>query len=160
MKKIIIAAVAKNGVIGRSSGEMPWYSKEEFAHFKKTTQGFVVIMGRKTFESLGKRLSKRLNIVLTRNKEIQNKNVVAFPSLTAAYEFCESKKYEKVFVIGGGDVFKKAITEAEEMIISHMKFEAVGEISFPKINLKKWEIISRDDRKDFEIITYIRKISA
>ena len=160
MKKIIIAAVAKNGVIGRSSGEMPWYSKEEFLHFKKMTQGFLVIMGRKTFESLGKPLTKRLNLVLTKNEEIKNKNAVAFPSLTAAYEFCESKKYEKVFVIGGGDVFKKAITEAEEMIISHMKFEAVGEISFPKINLKKWEIISRDDRKDFEIITYKRKISA
>jgi len=73
LKKIIIAAVAKNNVIGRSNGEMPWHSKDEFQHFKNTTFGFPVVMGRVTFETLGNPLPGRLNIVLTTNKELKNR---------------------------------------------------------------------------------------
>ena len=71
MKKIVIAAVAKNGIIGRSNGEMPWHSKPEFQHFKSTTIGFPIIMGRITFESLGNPLKGRLNIVISKSKELK-----------------------------------------------------------------------------------------
>ncbi len=64
----LIVAIAQNGVIGKSNGEMSWHVKEEFQHFKKTTMGFPIIMGRKTFETLGKPLKDRLNIVVSRNK--------------------------------------------------------------------------------------------
>ncbi len=67
MKVIIISAVAENGIIGRSNGDMPWHIKEEFQHFKNTTLGFPIIMGRKTFETLGKPLKGRENIVITKD---------------------------------------------------------------------------------------------
>ena len=68
MRIIIISAISQNGVIGKANGEMPWHNKEEFQHFKKTTLGFPVIMGRKTFETLGKPLKERENIIVTRKK--------------------------------------------------------------------------------------------
>ena len=159
MKKMLIAAVAKNNVIGRSTGEMPWNSKEDFQHFKQTTLGFPVIMGRKTLESLGKPLKGRLNIVLTKNLKLKEKfeEILIFDTLTNAYKFCKFKNYEKVFIIGGGQIFEKAISDADEMIISHMDFNAEGDVFFPKIDSAKWKIASREKRSEFEIVTYTRK---
>ena len=159
MIKIIIAAVSKNNVIGRSTGEMPWHSKVEFQHFKKTTLSSPVIMGRKTFESLGKPLEQRLNIVLTKNSELKKKfnEIMIFSTLNNAYNYCESENYEKTFIIGGGQIFEKAIDIADKMIISYMDFNAEGDVFFPNIDLEKWKIISRDKRKGFEIVTYKRK---
>jgi dihydrofolate reductase len=159
MNKIIIAAVAKNNVIGRSTGEMPWNSKVEFKHFKETTFGFPIIMGRKTFESLGKPLEGRLNIVLSKDVKFRQKfkEIIILNSLKKAYEYCEAANNEKVFVIGGGQIFSKAIADADEMIISYMDFEAEGDVFFPNFDLKKWSIRKREQRKDFEIVNYIRK---
>ena len=158
MKKIIIAAVAKNNVIGRSSGEMPWYSKAEFVHFRKTTLGYPVIMGRKTFESLGKPLEDRLNIVLTKKVKLKEKfeELVIHKNLEDAFEFCESKKIRKVFIIGGGKVFKEAITKIDAIVISHMNFKAEGDVLFPKIELAEWRIKKKLRHKDFNIVTYTR----
>lgn len=159
MKIILIAAVAKNNVIGRSTGEMPWHSKEDFQHFKQTTFGFPIIMGRKSFESLGKPLKGRLNIILTKNSKLKEKfeEIMIFNSLEQAYEYCDVANNEKIFVIGGGQIFKQAINDADEMIISHMDFDAKGDVVFPKINLSKWKISSREKRSEFEIVTYVRK---
>jgi dihydrofolate reductase len=159
MKKVLIAAVAKNNVIGRSTGEMPWNSKEDFKHFKETTFGFPIIMGRKTLESLGKPLKGRLNIVLSKDVKLRKKfkEIIILNSLKKAYEYCEAANNEKVFVIGGGQIFSEAIVHADEMIISYMDFEAEGDVFFPKIDLKKWVISKREQRKDFEIVNYIRK---
>jgi len=159
LRKIIIAAVAKNWVIGRSNGEMPWHSKEDFQHFKKTTLGSPVIMGRKTFESLGKPLKDRLNIVISRNKNYASgfEDVRLVGSLEEAYSMCESGNYEKVFVLGGGYIFNEAVHSVDEMILSHMDFDAVGDVFFPKFNDAEWEISDRDRRNDFEIIYYVRK---
>jgi dihydrofolate reductase len=159
LKKIVIAALARNGVIGRSNGEMPWHSEKEFQHFKNTTLGFPIIMGRKTFESLGSPLKGRLNIVLTKNKELNNiyKDIITFDKLSDAYFFCEEKKYEKIFLIGGGSLFPQLINDADEMVISIMNFSAEGDIYFPKIDAKVWNIKTKDKRNGFEIIYYVRK---
>ena len=159
MKKIIIAAVAMNGVIGRSNGQMPWHSKQEFSHFKKTTFGLPVIMGRKTFESLGSPLKGRLNIVLTKNKELNYRfeDIIVFDKLSEAYSLCENKNYEKIFLIGGGSLFPVFMKDADEMIISIMDFNAEGDIYFPKIDDNIWKINSKDKRSGFEIIYYVRK---
>ena len=158
MKKIIIAAVAKNGVIGRSNGEMPWHSKLEYKHFKETTFGFPIIMGRKTFESSGF-LKGRLNIVLSHDKELKNKfkDIIVFKNLADSYSMCEDQKYEKIFLIGGGSLFPVFMKDADEMIISIMDFNAEGDIYFPHIDDNIWEIKSRDKRDEFEIIYYVRK---
>jgi dihydrofolate reductase len=158
LKIIIIVAVARNGIIGRATGEMPWHVKQDFQHFKKTTMGFPIIMGRKSFESLGKPLIGRENIVITRNKELnyEFENVRIFHSLDDALDYCKSQKSEKAFITGGGEIYRQSILFADEMIISHMKFDAVGEVSFPKINNSEWEVSSKEDREEFEIVNYIR----
>jgi len=160
LKIAIIAAVAKNGVIGRSSGEMPWHSSEEFSHFKKTTLGCPVIMGRKTFESLGKPLKGRLNNILTRNKNYKpSDEIKVFPSLNDAYDYCRNEGHEKIFVIGGGNIFPEGMKQADEMIISVMDFDAEGDIYFPEINETEWKIRLREKRNGFEVIYYERRAS-
>jgi len=158
MEKIIIAAVAKNNVIGRSDGRMPWYLEEEFEHFKKTTIGYPILMGRKTFESLGKPLENRLNIVITSSESLKKEfaKLVVFNSLEDAYKFCGSRNFQKIFIIGGERIFIKAMKDADEMIVSHLNFEAEGDIYFPAIDLQVWKISLVDKRKDFEIIYYTR----
>lgn len=154
----LIAAVAKNGVIGKESGQMSWHVKEEFKHFKKTTFGFPVIMGRKTFETLGKPLKGRLNIVVSRNPEYKTdfEEVVIKSSLQKAVDHCRELKPEKVFIIGGGEIYKQAIPLADEMIITYMKFDAEGEIKFPEFDKGKWEIEKTEDHELFEIFRYER----
>jgi dihydrofolate reductase len=159
LRIIIISAISQNGVIGKANGEMPWHDKEEFQHFKKTTLGFPVIMGRKTFETLGKPLKGRENIIVTKNKDfkINFNDTRKFYSLEEAINYCDSKNSEKAFIIGGGQIYNQAISIADEMILSFMKFEAEGTVKFPEINYENWELISSEDRERFEIRKYTRK---
>ena len=158
MKIIIIAAIAQNGVIGKANGEMPWHVKEEFQHFKQTTLGSVVIMGRKTFETLGKPLKGRENIIVTRNNnfKVDFDDIKIIHSLKESISYCNSKNYEKVFIIGGGEIYRQAILLADEMILSFMKFEAEGDVIFPEIKLDIWQLISTEDMEKFEIKRYVR----
>jgi dihydrofolate reductase len=159
LRRIIIVAVATNGVIGRANGEMPWHVKEDFQHFKKTTMNFPIVMGRKSFESLGKPLKGRENIVVTRNANLNYDfdDVIIVHSLNEAIEHCKLLNKEKIFITGGGEIYKQSISLADEMIISHMKFEAEGEVKFPDIDMNEWYIDSKDNRDQFEIVTYKRK---
>lgn len=159
MKIIIISAVAQNGVIGRSNGEMPWHVKEEFKHFKDTTEGYPIIMGRVTFETLGKPLKNRLNVIISGQPDysVPFDEVKIYRSLTDAVESVTNLNPEKIFIIGGGEVYRQSISFADEMIISIMHFDAEGDIYFPKIDSKVWKEISRDKREQFDIITYVRK---
>jgi dihydrofolate reductase len=159
LKIVIISAIAQNRVIGRSNGDMPWHIKEEFQHFKNTTFGFPVIMGRKTFNALGKPLKGRLNIVITRDKALRFEfdDVKKFYSLNEAIEYCKTLETEKIFIIGGGNVYTQAIKIADEMILSFLTFEAEGDISFPQIDEKIWKITSREKRDLFEIVFYARR---
>jgi dihydrofolate reductase len=159
LKIVIIAAVAKNRVIGRSNGDMPWHNKDEFKHFKNTTLGFPVIMGRKTFETQGFPLKERLNIVLTRQNNYYPdfENVKVMDSLHKAYDFCRKNNYQRIFVIGGGYIFPEAMKDADEMIISIMDMNAEGDVYFPEIKEEEWNIASRDKRNGFEILYYERR---
>jgi dihydrofolate reductase len=159
LKIIIIAAIAKNGIIGKENGEMPWHVKEEFQHFKETTLGSVVIMGRKTFETLGKPLKERENIIVTRNKDFKTEFEEAkiYHSLDESIQYCKSQKFEKVFIIGGGQIYKQAMPIVDELILSFMKFEAEGEVKFPEIKSDTWQLVSTEDREKFEIKKYVRK---
>jgi len=159
LKKIIIVAIAENNVIGKANGEMPWHVKEEFKHFKDTTFGYPVIMGRKTFETLGKPLKGRLNIIITRNKNysVSFNEVLIFDSLEKSIKHCEQNNYEKIFIIGGGEIYLQAISFVDEMIISRMKFKAEGEVEFPKINESDWEVEKIMEKELFEVFIYRRK---
>jgi len=159
LKIVIIAAIAKNGVIGKSNGEMPWHVKEEFQHFKQTTLSFPVIMGRKTFETLGKPLKGRKNIIVTGNRDFiaEFDETKICHSLGESIDYCKSKKYEKVFIIGGGQIYKQSMLIADEMILSFMKFEAEGEVKFPEIKSDIWKLVSTEDREQFEIRIFVKK---
>ncbi len=159
MKIIIISAVAQNGVIGKSSGEMSWHDREEFRHFKKTTLGYPIIMGRKTFESLGKPLKERLNVVITSKPDyrIPYEEVKIYHSLSEAVEIVAKLNPAKIFIIGGGEIYRQALEIADEMIISIMKFEAKGDVFFPEIDSDIWKEVSRDKRDKFDIITYVKR---
>ena len=116
-------------------------------------------MGRKSFESLGKPLKGRENIVVTRNADLNYDfdDVKIVHSLDEAIAHCKLLSKEKIFITGGGEIYKQSISIADEMIISHMKFEAKGEVKFPEIDMNEWYIDSRDNRDQFEIVTYKRK---
>ncbi|MCX6149676.1 MAG: dihydrofolate reductase [Ignavibacteriales bacterium] len=159
MKKIIIAAVARNGVIGKA-GKILWHSDVEFRHFKNTTFGFPIIMGRKTFESLINPLNGRTNIVLSKDPNFipPDESVKVFNDLEKAYLYCEKVlRSEKVFIIGGGEIFNQSINEADELLISNMNFEADGDVYFPDIDLNKWKEVSNVKFADFTIVNYKRK---
>lgn len=158
MRIIIIASIAQNGVIGNANGEMPWHVKEEFQHFKQTTLGSPVIMGRKTFETLGKPLKGRKNIIVTGNRDFVTgfEETKIFHSLGESIDYCKSEKYEKAFIIGGSQIYKQSMLIADEMILSFMKFEAEGTVKFPEIKNDIWQLVSSEDREQFEIRKYVK----
>ena len=158
MKSIIIAAVSKNNIIGKD-GKIPWHSKEELRHFKDTTTGFPVIMGRKTFESIGKPLENRLNIVITAHPGLFIKfaEIKCFNSLKEALFFCENHYFGQVFIAGGARLYNEAILTADELIISRMNFECEGDTHFPGISSEKWSPGKTEKRNEFEILFYSKK---
>jgi len=154
---IIIAAMAENHVIGKNN-VIPWSLKEDMVHFRKLTNGFPCIMGRKTWESLPKKpLPGRLNIVVSKtlNAETQTKSMLVFPSLPAAIEHCGN--YEKVFIIGGQAIYKQAMELADkiELTIIHKQYE--GDTFFPEIDSARWTVVNTEEFNTFSFITYVKK---
>ena len=160
MKRIIIVAVATNFVIGKANGDMSWNVKEDFDHFKATTIGYPVLMGRKTYGYFKKPLRDRQHIVITRDKNFDPKypEVKVFHSLEEGFEYASTISKEKMFIIGGGEIYRQVLDKGlvDEMIISWMRFPAEGEVTFPKFDESKWSISSRDEKEQFEIVHYVR----
>ncbi len=158
MKKIIIAALAENNVIGKD-GKMPWHIKEELKHFKNTTMSYPLIMGRKTFESFGgKPLKGRLNIIVTRNKNYKPdfENVTVVHSLNSAYTTCEMMQHEKVFVIGGAQIYNSAIEVADEMVLTNVKMKVEGDTYFPEVDENIWKVSEIKSFDEFDVLYYTR----
>lgn len=154
MEKIIIAAVAKNGVIGKD-GDIPWHIPEDLQHFKEKTTGNTVVMGRKTFESLPdsfKPLPDRQNIVLTRSDfDPENESVVIANSLDEAWEKSEN---EKVFIMGGAGVYEQTLGEADKISLTEIDEEYEGDTFFPEFDEEKWREVKRDEREGFDFVEY------
>ena len=158
MEKIIIAAISKNNVIGLD-GKVPWHSKEELQHFKQTTMSFPVIMGRKTWEAIAKPLEGRLNVIITRDQSFSTQfhEVIVFQSLQLAFSYFSTSIYNKVFIIGGGEIFSEAIDKVDSLFLSEMNFETEGDTFFPEIDGTKWVLDSNELFTDFTVHHYIRK---
>lgn len=152
MELVIIASVAENGVIGRK-GKMPWHIPADMKRFRRLTMGKPVIMGRKTFESVG-RLGGRTNIVISRRKNFAPANVVVARSLKEALRRC--KGFDTAYVIGGGEVYKQFLPYVKRMEITHVHRKIAGDTYFPRINRKKWKESNRIDRRGFSFVTYVR----
>jgi dihydrofolate reductase len=125
MKLIIIAAIARNRVIGKN-GKLPWHIPEDLTRFKQLTTGHTVIMGRKTYDSLDRPLPNRTMVVIT-SKTING--VKSFPSLEFAFQALKNE--QEVFVIGGGRVFKDALQHADELRLTLVEKEVEGDTYFP-----------------------------
>lgn len=115
----LIVAIDKNRAIGKDNA-MPWHLPEDFAHFKKTTFGGVVLMGRKTAESLGRALAGRVNLVLTRESSVPYSDMIAVGSFKHAAQWAQEHGYDSIWVIGGGEIYSQAIEFASTLVISHV----------------------------------------
>ncbi|WKB55742.1 dihydrofolate reductase (plasmid) [Eleftheria terrae] len=158
----IIAAVARNGVIGRDNA-LIWHLPEDLQHFKRTTLGCPVLMGRKTFESIGRPLPGRRNVVLTRDLHWTAPGVEEAPSLQAALELL--KHASKVFVIGGAHVYAEALPLVDELVLTEIDADFEGDTYFPDWDRNAFVEVSRETHRsaegwDYHFVTYHRKPAA
>ena len=157
----VIAAVARNGVIGRDNA-LPWRLPADMKHFKELTIGHTVIMGRKTYDSIGRPLPGRTNIVLTRSADFQAEGVIAAASLQRALEIAAGA--EEVMIIGGSRVYELALPGADRLYITHIEESYEGDAWFPEFDPTQWRVIASEshapDLKNpcaYRFVTYERK---
>lgn len=146
---IIVAAMDDNMLIG-DGDRLPWDVPGDLAHFRWLTIGHTVIMGRKTYESIGKALPGRRNIVLTRNV-----NYVA-PDCSVINELTP-RLYKRAFLIGGAEIYREYMTWVTEMHITHIHGVYEGDTYFPKIDMRQWEGVSKQEHDGYTIM-HIRRI--
>lgn len=150
----LIAARSKNNVIGKDN-DLPWRLPADLKYFMKTTTGHVVIMGRKNWESLPNgALKNRTNIVLTRSKNYEAENAVVMHDLDEALEYAFDQKEEEVFIIGGAQIYKMALSIADRLYLTEIDLEVEGDTYFPEFDLTQWKLVSEvqhkpDDRNDY-----------
>lgn len=156
----IIAAMDKNRLIGVDNS-LPWRLSADLQNFKKLTSGNAIIMGRKTWDSLGRPLPNRKNIIITRNKDYQVEGATVTHSMEEALVAADGMD---AFVIGGGEIYSIAMDTAKEMILTHVETEAKGDAWFPEFDENKWQVaeseaFSADDKNEFNfsVVKYIRK---
>ena len=148
----LIVAVSKNNVIGVDN-RLLWHMPADLKHFKNTTMGSPVIMGRKTYESIGKPLPGRTNIVVTRNEDFEADGCTVANTLQEAVDLCEKEK--EVFIIGGGEVYKQAIHAADRIYITRIDHLFEGDTHFPEINFSEWKLVKyekhhADEKNQYE----------
>ena len=137
----MIAAVAENGVIG-SGNRIPWRISSDMAFFKRATMGKPIIMGRKQYESAGRPLPGRTNLVVSRQVGYQPEGVIVINSLEAAIDhalsMAETDGVDEAMIIGGGDIYAQGINRADWLYISHVAVSPVGDVFFPAIDASIW----------------------
>lgn len=160
MKISIIAAVSKNNVIGKN-GKIPWHIKEDLKRLKEITLGHHVLMGRKTFESIGKPLPNRINLVLTSEKNYKAKGVVVFDNPQKAVRFAKENKEKELMIIGGSKIYEYFLPKTDKIYLTKVLKTFDGDTFFPKINYKDWKITFREkhleEETPFEFINLERK---
>ena len=161
----LIAAVARNGVIGRDN-TLPWRLPEDLQHFKALTMGHPIIMGRKTFESLGRLLPGRTHIVVTRSADWNAPGCLAAHSLEAAIaRSAGCAGAEDVFIIGGADIYRQAIGLVHRLQLTEIHADMIGDTHFPTLDAAAWVAVDRDRHTaaagfQFEFVTYVRRTPA
>ncbi len=159
----IVVAISENNVIGKDN-KLLWHLPEDLKRFKELTTGHTIIMGRKTFESLGGILPNRKHIVITRdtNYKVENNNVEIMNDIQEIDKYVNDN--EENFVIGGAIIYSQLIKKAQKMYITKIYKKFDGDAYFPKIDENEWEIIEtkkgiKDEKNpfDYEYITYVRK---
>jgi len=140
----IIAAIANNNALGKDN-KLIWHLSADLKRFKKLTTGHHIIMGRKTYESIGKPLPNRTTIIITKNKNYKQENCLIAHSLNEAIKMVKNDL--NPFIIGGAQIYKQAITLADKLDITYVHQDFEADVFFPEIDLDKWNEISRETFK-------------
>ena len=168
MRKAIIVAMARNRVIGKNNA-LPWYLPGDLKYFKQVTMGKPVIMGRKTFESIGRPLPGRLNVVITRNPDWQApEGVLVVTSLADALVKAEAQALieggDEVMIIGGGQIYAEALPLTERLYLTQVHADVSGDAYFPEVDLDSWQELGREDFSasghnpyDYSFVVYQRR---
>jgi dihydrofolate reductase len=167
MEIVFVVAVAENGVIG-AGGAMPWRLKSDLARFKALTIGRPVVMGRKTFASIGRPLPGRTNIVITRDADFRADGVVVTRSLTDAKAIATGDALRRfateIAVIGGAEIYAQWMASADRLEVTEVHAAPDGDTRLPAIDPAEWEEIARErrpagpqDSVDFSYVTYRRR---
>ena len=154
----LIVAVAKNGVIGVKN-TLPWHLPEDLKHFRALTTGHHIIMGRKTYDSLGRLLPGRTTVIVTRNRNYQVEGAVVVHSLEEAVQVCANDS--ETFLIGGAELYKDGLKLANKLYLTEIDAEYEGDAFFPAFDMAEWEAGERETHQTqnglgFSYITYQR----
>lgn len=155
----LVAALGSNGVIGRD-GAMPWHLPEDLAHFKALTLGHPLVMGRTTFESIGRVLPGRRSIVVTRSRSWTHPGVESAHGLPEALALAGVA--DEVFVVGGGQIYAAALPFAHALVLTHVDIAPEGDTRFPPWNTRQWREVTREEhpasaqQPGFAIVRYER----
>lgn len=166
LRLAVIVAAAENGVIGRNNA-LPWHLPEDLRYFKRVTMGKPIVMGRKTFESIGRPLPGRTNIVITRNRAYQAAGIKVVSSLDAALSLAADialiDGVEELVVIGGAEIYRTAIPRADRLYITEVHAEIEGDALLPDIDWENWLEVVRErhpaqgsNPHDYSFVTYNR----
>ena len=167
MKIVLIAAFAQNRVVGINN-TLPWHLPEDLKYFKRTTTGKAIIMGRKTYDSIGRPLPNRTNIVISRNSDFSADGIKVVASLEAAIELAKEvniiNAVQEVMIIGGASIYEAALPMADRLYLTHVHAEIEGDAYFPQVNFKQWSEVSREDHQasdnnpfDYSFVVYDKK---
>ncbi len=155
----IIVAIAANRVIGNANA-LPWRLPEDLKHFRRLTTGHCIVMGRKTFESLGRLLPERTHVVLSHSSNFAAPGVLVARSLDAAFQHCAGQ--QEVFVIGGAEIYRQALEYAQRLQVTEIHRDFSGDAYFPEYDHREWHETSRDCHHadagfEYDFVTYDRK---
>ena len=168
MQIVFIAAVADNGVIGRG-GTMPWRLKSDMRHFRALTTGKPVVMGRKTYLSIGKPLKGRTNIVVSRDEIFAAPGILVAPSVDAALAVARGDAWrrgaDEIAVIGGADIYRQTMACADRLVISQVHLRPAGDTKFLPVEPGAWTEVARSehqagpgDEAGFTVLVYQRAV--
>lgn len=162
MKLAHIVAAAKNDVIGVNN-DLPWDIPEDMKFFRETTKGHIMIMGRKTWDSVGHPLPKRLSIVVTRQKDFTAEGAIVTDSLDSALAIAKQQAHEwpgEIFIIGGGEIFRQSMDIVDTIYLTRIHKDFDGSIRYPEISLNEFNLVDQSDRNEpvpFSFLKYERK---
>jgi len=143
MRTSLIVAVSDNNVIGKNN-TLPWHLPADLAYFKKTTSGKPVIMGRLTYESIGRPLPNRLNIVISTTNPSLPEGVLVFSSIQEAMSHLNTINTEEAFIIGGNRLFADAVNHIDNMYITRVHATVDGDVFFPEVDMHNWKLVSSE----------------
>ena len=138
-----IVATAQNGVIGKNN-DIPWYLPADLKYFKRTTLHHHIIMGRKSFQSIGRPLPKRTNVVITRDPFFVASNCLVARSIEEALSMAQDNGETEAFIIGGGQIYAQSMPYWDKLYLTEVDLKVEGDVFFPQIAVEEWQLISSE----------------